>query len=133
MFPAPFSTLHMTGHCSTTLNASDVVRSDARSPEQGCRRVGWALECELVIQADESEEMGMMMLLSTCVHRDWGKERLWPSETPHFGHWLLSQACSHPSVTSGTIFSQQTCSFSSDYSSLYPSFHLSVPEETIHS
>lgn len=48
------------------------------SPEQGCRRVRWALECELTLQTNESEEMGMKTPLGTCVNRRWGKEGLWP-------------------------------------------------------
>lgn len=89
-----------TGRCSTTLNASDVVRSDTTalpcvgSPEQGCGRVRWALECELTLQANESEEMGMKMPLGTCVNRRWGKEGLWPSETLLQQFFTLATGCS---------------------------------------
>lgn len=123
----------MTGHCSTTLHASDVVRSDTMalpcvgSPKQGCRRVRWALECELTLQTNESEEMGMKTPLGTCVNRRWGKEGLWPPRlcysSSSFGHCLLSQACSHPSVTSGTVSSQHTwCLIFIGFSILIPEF-----------
>lgn len=121
----------MTGHCSTTLNASD-VRSDTRSPEQGCRRVGgsgmWAHYPGRWVRRDGNEDA-----FEHLCPQGLGEGGMWPSETLHFGHWLLSQACAHPSVTSGTISSQQTCSFTSDSPSLSPSFHLSVPAETLHS
>lgn len=97
------------------------------SPEQGCRRVRWALECELTLQTNESEEMGMKTPLGTCVNRRWGKEGLWPPRlcysSSSFGHCLLSQACSHPSVTSGTVSSQHTwCLIFIGFSILIPEF-----------
>lgn len=50
------------------------------TPEARSRGAGGsgALACELIIPADESEETGMKMPLSTCVHRDWGREGCGP-------------------------------------------------------